>query len=390
MVVPIGPSDIGTAGQVGFGVGVSLPALPPGYTYLGTTDRNAPNFGRYLNASAQPERWVPACWLRVGSSESPRFAEFGVDAVDVLPLRAYYNLPDADADGYFLHTALDVGGHVQSGFFAGAGLTADQLDYVGTLYTAGLQVNPLIVFSNGEQGAWYDPSDITTLFQDSAGTTAVTAAGQPVGLMLDKSGRNNHARQTTAAARPLYQLDAGKPYLAFDGVDDFMVTTAFAWGSDQAFVGTGVRKLTGSASIIAELSINLNNNPGSFYHISAEGSQANYTASSRGTVNSGGDRVSYATNGGIPPVNNVFTAIHSISGDLSVARVDGVAASAATGDKGAGNFGTYPLYIGARAGTSLFFKGRIYGAIFRNLNPNATQLAAIEQYLAAKSGVVLP
>lgn len=34
---------------------------------------------------------------------------------------------------------------------------------------------------------WYDPSDLTTLFQDSYGTTKVTASGQPVGLMLDKS-----------------------------------------------------------------------------------------------------------------------------------------------------------------------------------------------------------
>lgn len=33
----------------------------------------------------------------------------------------------------------------------------------------------------------FDMSDMTTLFQNSAGTTPVTAAGQPVGLMLDKS-----------------------------------------------------------------------------------------------------------------------------------------------------------------------------------------------------------
>ena len=46
---------------------------------------------------------------------------------------------------------------------------------------------PLSLFSSGEQGAWYDPSDTATLFQDSAGTTAVTAVEQPVGLMLDKS-----------------------------------------------------------------------------------------------------------------------------------------------------------------------------------------------------------
>jgi hypothetical protein len=46
--------------------------------------------------------------------------------------------------------------------------------------------NPRSLFAAGAQGAWYDPSDFSTLFQDSAGTTPVTAFGQPVGLMLDK------------------------------------------------------------------------------------------------------------------------------------------------------------------------------------------------------------
>ena len=58
----------------------------------------------------------------------------------------------------------------------------------GRLSTVGLRAfNPLSLFLAGEQGAWYDPSDLTTLFQDSAGTTPVTAVEQPVGLMLDKS-----------------------------------------------------------------------------------------------------------------------------------------------------------------------------------------------------------
>ena len=47
--------------------------------------------------------------------------------------------------------------------------------------------NVMSLFGAGEQGAWYDPSDLTTLFQDSAGTIPVTAVEQPVGLMLDKS-----------------------------------------------------------------------------------------------------------------------------------------------------------------------------------------------------------
>lgn len=47
--------------------------------------------------------------------------------------------------------------------------------------------SPLKLFASGAAGSWYDPSDLTTLFQDSAGTTPVTAAGDPAGLMLDKS-----------------------------------------------------------------------------------------------------------------------------------------------------------------------------------------------------------
>ena len=43
------------------------------------------------------------------------------------------------------------------------------------------------LFTNGEQGIWLDPSDMSTMFQDSAGTIPVTADGQPVGLILDKS-----------------------------------------------------------------------------------------------------------------------------------------------------------------------------------------------------------
>jgi hypothetical protein len=46
---------------------------------------------------------------------------------------------------------------------------------------------PAVLFAQGEQGAWYDPSDFSTLYQDNFGTTPVTATGQTVGLMLDKS-----------------------------------------------------------------------------------------------------------------------------------------------------------------------------------------------------------
>ena len=47
--------------------------------------------------------------------------------------------------------------------------------------------SPISLFDTGVQGAWYDPTDLTTLYQDAAGTTPVTAMEQPVGMILDKS-----------------------------------------------------------------------------------------------------------------------------------------------------------------------------------------------------------
>jgi hypothetical protein len=66
------------------------------------------------------------------------------------------------------------------------------------------QFNPATLFAAGEQGILADPSDLSTLFTDTAGTTPVTAPGQTVARLNDKSGRGNHLTQSVAAARPIY------------------------------------------------------------------------------------------------------------------------------------------------------------------------------------------
>ena len=53
-----------------------------------------------------------------------------------------------------------------------------------------------------DNGAWFDPSDMSTMYQDAAGTIPVTAVEQPVGKILDKSGNGNHATQSITASRP--------------------------------------------------------------------------------------------------------------------------------------------------------------------------------------------
>ena len=59
--------------------------------------------------------------------------------------------------------------------------------YLGGSQVWPLGFDPASLFARGEQGVWYDPSDFSTMFQDSAGSIPVTGVEQPVGLMLDKS-----------------------------------------------------------------------------------------------------------------------------------------------------------------------------------------------------------
>lgn len=85
--------------------------------------------------------------------------------------------------------------------------------------------SPLDLFASGEEGVWYDPSDLSTLYQDEAGTIAVTQDGDPVGLMMDKSGNNNHATQSVGSSKPVYRTDGTLHWI--EGTTDFMNSPLF-------------------------------------------------------------------------------------------------------------------------------------------------------------------
>lgn len=67
---------------------------------------------------------------------------------------------------------------------------------------AGKAFTPRSLFAAGAAGVWFDPSDLSTVYQDAAGTTPATV-GSVVGLILDKSGNGNHASQNTTASKPI-------------------------------------------------------------------------------------------------------------------------------------------------------------------------------------------
>lgn len=248
------------------------------------------------------------------------------------------------------------------------------------------------LFVNGEQGFFYDPNDLSTMFQDSTGTVPITAAGQPVGLIRDKSGRNNHAYQTNSSSRPILRKNAvtGAYYLEFDGADDFLVTNSIDFTvTDKISLFVGVRKLSDATQIIVELSYNANLQSGSFYLTAGYNDGENgYSATSRGSAISQLNQLAKA----FPyPVQDtsVLSIKHDISGDLTTIQRNRVAGLDATGDKGTGNFGNYPLYIGKRGDDILELNGHIYGLIGVGKLVSDDETAAIEKELAKRVGVTL-
>ena len=95
----------------------------------------------------------------------------------------------------------------------GLGADVPFADYVNEL-----PFTPYELFMGGKQGVFYDFINSSSLYQNTNGTTAVTANGDPVAFMTDKSGNGNNATQPISARRATYNVSP--PSLKLDKVDD--------------------------------------------------------------------------------------------------------------------------------------------------------------------------
>jgi hypothetical protein len=246
------------------------------------------------------------------------------------------------------------------------------------------------LFSNNEQGFFYDPNDLSTMYQDAAGTVPVTGVGQPVGLIRDKSGRNNHAYQTTSASRPILRKNAvtGANYLEFDGSDDSLQTNNIDFtATDKVSLFAGVRKLSDSTNgILLELSASITTNSGTFCVFAPRftGGAGNFGLISKGTV-----LTEVSTPAILAPVSAVISVKSSILASVLSMRVNGALSASSNNSQGTGNYGNYPLYIGRRGGTLLPFNGHIYGLIGVGKLASDTETATIEKEIAKRVGVTL-
>lgn len=93
-----------------------------------------------------------------------------------------------------------------------------------------IRSDPSQLFANGEDGAWYDFSDLSAFWQDEGGTTPISADAQTVARADDKSGNSNNITQSSASKEPEYDNDLSSRIIC-DGTDDELEATVIGSSS---------------------------------------------------------------------------------------------------------------------------------------------------------------
>lgn len=238
---------------------------------------------------------------------------------------------------------------------------------------------PAFLFGEGAKGYWHDASDRSTLFQDVDGLVPVTAAGQIVRRINDKSGNGNHLIQITEGASPVYQTDGGLSCLEHDGDDIFPfpnslvvppLPTSDLWAGAFRHTDNGVTQVHA--------------------HTFSDGLIVRRTFDGRLSIYAGpGGGFGYQTGpaNAIPAGQNVVLG-RTNSGGRVVGRVNGVQQIDAASAIAYGS--TKGHALANFDGTANRFRGRWYGAIYVADLPNpAGNLASAERWLAAKAGVTI-
>lgn len=231
------------------------------------------------------------------------------------------------------------------------------------------------MFGNGENGGVGVLSDFSTMYQDAARTTPVTAVGQPVGSLRLKYGPGIYYT-AAGAARPLLQQDAsGYYYLATDGATQFMscpysqsaypLTLAVAAKADADTVG-------GAISVTASV-VN--------YHGLIKAGSANawiLTDRNASIINE------------LPPTVGTNATPHVLFAALASAtleaRMDGTTNGATANTNAFGACDT--LWLGCLRSATDFFNGRIYAPFVLSRAATSREMLTVEQFLAQQAGVV--
>ncbi|AHM03755.1 hypothetical protein roselon_01367 [Roseibacterium elongatum DSM 19469] len=257
---------------------------------------------------------------------------------------------------------------------------------------------PAALFAAGEPGAWFDPSAPGALFQDAAATIPVTGPDQPVGCMLDLSGRGCHATQDDPAARPMYRRFGDIHSLEFDGLDDMLSTPGIdLTQTPQLGAFAGVRK---PADIFGPYVGQGDWTAGDLgaWDLAVGASFPGSTPVLRDTYRGGYRQMSDFNTVVGRPFSGQRDDVHGVYFDMSATgqvakiglRINGAPPPtvALAGDDATGpGFRNDPVVIGARNGS--FATICLHGLVIRGASFTPSEIAQTEAYLALRSGVTL-
>lgn len=250
-------------------------------------------------------------------------------------------------------------------------------------------INP-IPFTPASIGAlaWWDFSDLSTMFQNSNGTTAVAADSDPIGYIADKSGNGLHLTQATAGLRPLYKTSGGLGWGQFDGSDDVLT------------INSAVLRLLGDLTLCAGVYKNAaatfglimtcqtlpgTNNPFEWRFENTNPIRPSFISADAATAETDFATV-VAVSTAAATVLSLRRSIgatieHSANGVREVMTHTKVPTSTAGSIFSMGDWTTSP-------GTVPLL-GRIYSAAIYSSNLSAASLALLETYMGSKCGVIL-
>jgi hypothetical protein len=350
---------------------------------------NRPILRSRYNLLTYSEQFDNVIWARVGSTVTANaaVAPDGTTTADQItfpagsPFNIYQTIPSSVGANttvtFSVYLRAAAPAAVYIGFYEATGGIQDNVIANVTTTWQKFSYTRSVVMGSGDRRVWLiSNTTLTDVFAWGADLRYGSAAG---------------TYQRIAAATD-YDSDPSKflPYFAMDGSNDAWATAAIDFSAtDKMSVFAGVTKLSDAATgMITELSAVAATNLGTFYLAGPwTAGSGSYRYLSCGT-----SAVNVPVDAGYPaPVTSVLAAQSSISAPSALLRVNGVQEAISVASQGTGNFGAaYPLYIGARAGATQPFNGRIYSLTVVGKLCSASEIASMETWAGARAGLTLP
>jgi hypothetical protein len=249
-------------------------------------------------------------------------------------------------------------------------------------------LHPSLLFANSEQGYWLDASDLSTMWQDAAGTVPVTAHGDPIGRWTDKSGNGYVFTQATAGNRPLLNLDAfGKYSVNYVSTDTLTSTTTINMsGSNKLLIAAALAKgSAGTAGILLEGGYG---NAGGMNLYASVGADSTIGFPCTGTANGYKNMGMYGT-GRVVATATWDMAITSLATSV-ISRVNGRETTYSFGGNSNAASTTAGANITHHIGSSngsVPFTGQLYGIVVRGTLTSTDQLKGVEEYMNSLMGL---